>query len=105
MSKKTRNLTLSALFAAFTVISLYFASIWPTGLFGLVAFSSLFATAAVIDAGLASGISVFLVSSILGMLIIPDKAAPLLYIFFFGYYPVVKSLIERIRYIIITRIL
>jgi len=101
MNKKTRNLTLSALFASLTVISLYIASVWPTGLFGLVAFASLFGTATVIEAGLAPGIYVYLVSSMLSMLIIPNRAAPLLFIFFFGYYPVVKSLIERIRLIII----
>jgi len=32
---------------------------------------------------------------------LPNKAAPLLYIFFFGYYPVVKSLIEHINAIVL----
>jgi len=96
MNKKTRRLTLSAIFAALTVISLYIASVWPTGLFGLVAFASLFGAATVVEAGIIPGLYVYIVSSILGMLLVPNKAAPLLYIFFFGYYPVVKSLIERI---------
>jgi len=101
MNKKTRNMTLSALFTALTLIALYIASVWPTGLFGLVAFASLFGAAAVIDASLASGTYVYIASSVLGMLLLPDKAAPLLYIFFFGYYPVVKSLIERLKSIIL----
>ena len=95
MSKKTRSLTLPALFSALTVVSLYIASVWPTGIFGLVAFASMFAAAAVIETGLSGGIYVFIVSSVLGMLIVPNKTAPLLYIVFLGYYPVVKSLIER----------
>jgi len=97
MNKKTRRLTLSALFAALTVISLYIASVWPTGLFGLVAFASLFAAATVVEAGILPGLYVYIVSSILGVLLLPNKAAPLLYIFFFGYYPIVKSLIEHIN--------
>ena len=97
MGKKTRKMTLSALLAALTVVLLYIASIWPTGQLGLVAAASLFAAAAVIEAGLGSGISVFIVSAVLGMLIVPNRAAPLLYILFFGWYPVVKSLIERLR--------
>ena len=97
MSRKTRVITLSALFAALSVISLYVASIWPTGRFGLVAFSSLFVAAAVCETGLVSGLYVFIITSALGMLILPDKSAPLLYTLFFGYYPVVKSLVERIR--------
>jgi len=97
MNKKTRNMTLSALFAALTVISLYIASIWPTGQLGLVAVASLFVAAAVIDIGIGSGVSVFIVSSVIGMLILPNRMAPGLFIMFFGYYPVIKSLIERLR--------
>jgi len=97
MSKKTRVITLSALFSALSFISLYFASVWPTGRYGLVAFSSLFVAGAVCEAGIASGVYVFIVGSALGMLLLPDKSAPVLYVLFFGYYPVLKSLIERVR--------
>jgi len=97
MSKKTRKMTLSALFAAMCIISLFVASVWPTGRFGLVAFASLFVAAAVIEAGISSGISVFIISSIIGMLILPNRAAPILFIIFFGYYPIAKSLIEHIK--------
>ena len=105
MSKKTRTLTLSALLVALSIISLYIASVWPTGRFGLVAFSSLFVAAAVIEDGFAPGIYVYIISSILGMLIVPNRAAPLLYILFFGYYPIIKSLIERRGHIILQWVL
>ena len=101
MGKKTRALTLSALFIALTVISLYIASVWPTGLFGLVAFASLFSAAAVIEEGVTYGLCVYIVSSLLGILVLPDKAAPILYIFLFGYYPVIKSLIEHLKAVIL----
>jgi len=97
MNKKTRAMTLSALFAALSVVLLYIASIWPTGQAGLVAVAALFVAAAVIENGVGSGISVFVVSSVLGMLVVPNRAAPILYIVFFGYYPVLKSLIEHIK--------
>ena len=94
--KKTRRLTLSAMLSAFCVVTLYIASVWPTGLYGLVAFASLFVAAAVIEAGPVSGIYVFIISSALGLLLLPNKSAPLLFLLFFGYYPVLKNLIERI---------
>ena len=97
MKRKTRVVSLTALFSALTVICLYFTSIWPTGVFGFVAFASLLVAAAVCDAGVFSGVYVYIVSSALGLLLVPNKAAPILYIAFFGYYPVVKSLIERIN--------
>ena len=97
MGNKTRKLTLSALFSALTVVSLYLSSIWPTGQLGFAAVASLFAAGAVIEAGIASGVSVFVVSSAIGFLILPNRNALLLYVIFFGYYPIVKSLIERMR--------
>ena len=97
MNRKTRSITLSALFSALAVVSLALASIWPTGQLGFAAVASLFVAAAVIEMGALYGIYVFVASAALGMLILPDKATPLLYMLFFGFYPIVKSLIERIR--------
>jgi len=97
MNKKTRVITLTAMFSALSVIYLYFAALWPTGRFGFVAFSSLFAAAAVCDGGVLPGLYVYVITSALGFLLIPDKSAPLLYVLFFGFYPVVKSLIERLK--------
>jgi len=75
---------------------LYIASIWPTGQTGVVAAASLFTAAAVIESGLLSGLYVYTISSLLGMLLIPNRASALLYVLFFGFYPIVKSLIERL---------
>ena len=94
MNNKTKNLTLSALFSALAVISLFFASIWPTGQLGLAAVASLFVAAAVVESGISYGICVFAVSSTIGMLLIPNRVPSLLFVLFFGYYPIVKSLIE-----------
>jgi len=97
MGKKTRAITLSSLFSALAVIFLYIASVWPTGQLGLVAVSSLFVAASVIEAGLVYGLYTFIVSSALGMLLIPDKTAAFLFILFFGFYPLIKCVIERIN--------
>ena len=95
MGKRTRTITLSALFSAIAVLILYFASIWPTGQLGLVAAASLLTAAAVIETGLLSGAYVYIVSSVLGMLLVPNRVAALLFVLFFGFYPILKSLIER----------
>ena len=87
---------MAALFSALNATFLYFAAVWPTGQLGLVALSSLFVAAAIIESGIAPGIYVFAASCAVGLLIIPYKTPVLLYMLFFGYYPVLKSLIERI---------
>jgi len=97
MRKKTRMISLSALFTALTVTTIYFASIWPTGQIGLAAVASLFTAAAVIETGLFSGISVYTASSVLCLTLIPNRTVAIIYICFFGYYPVVKSLVERLK--------
>ena len=97
MKKRTRNITITALFTALTVVFLYVAAVLPTGQVGFVAVASLFAVAAVVESGLGAGLFVFIGSALLGYLIVPNKTAVFLYGLFFGYYPVLKSLIERIR--------
>ena len=98
MGKKTRSITLSAMLSALAVVTLFIASVWPTGLYGLVAFSSLFVAAAVIEMGVVQGICVYITASLLGILLLPNKSAPLLFALFFGYYPIIKSIIERIGF-------
>ena len=101
MNDKTRALSFSALFAALCLVSLYIASVWPTGQLGFAAVASLFVAAAVIEAGYVYGLSVYVAGSALGLLLLPTKAAPLLFVLFFGYYPIVKKLIESLRYVVL----
>jgi hypothetical protein len=95
MKKRTRKITLSAVFTALTVLFLYLASALPTGQLAIIALSSLFGIAAVIEAGYAASIFVFAGSAVIGALILPNKPLMLLYVLFFGYYPVIKSLLEK----------
>lgn len=97
MRVKTRKMTVSALMTACTVVFLYIASILPAERMGIVALSSLFGIAAVIEAGIVSDIFVFVCSALLGWLIVPYKPVALLYVLFFGYYPIIKSLAERLK--------
>lgn len=97
MQNKTRKITLSAVFTALTVVFLYFANIIPTARLAFAAVSSLFAVATVIEAGLLSAVFVFIGSSIIGALLLPEKTAVLIFVLFFGYYPVIKSIAEKLR--------
>ncbi len=95
-------ITLSALMAALSVSFMYVGNILPTGRLGIIAVASLFVTAAVIEAGLSAGVFVYAGSGLLAALILPDKSSALLFGLFFGYYPLVKSLAERIGKIVLT---
>ena len=96
MKKSTRRLTVSAMMTALSVVFLYLACVFPTGQLGFTAVASLFGIAAVVECGVVSGIFVYAGTSVLGLLLLPAKSMVYLYIIFFGLYPVLKSLIERI---------
>lgn len=82
---------------ALSVVFLYFSSVFPTGQAGFVGATVIFGAAAVISTGLKGGLSVFAASAVLGLFLLPDKSGLLMYVLFFGYYPVLKAVAERSR--------
>ena len=87
---------LTGLLAALSLICLYLAALAPSGKLGLVALAGLFPAGAVVSAGLAAGFFCYGAAGILGLLLLPSKSAALLYLIFFGLWPMVKSLLERL---------
>ena len=97
MNRRTRIITTSALMTSLTMVFLYLSSVFPTMQLTFIAAASLFVVVEVIEAGIKGGLLVFAGSTLLGFLIVPDKTSVILYALFFGYYPIVKSLAERIE--------
>ncbi len=97
MKGRTRYITVTAMLTALTVVLLYISSIIPTGRIGMVAIAGLISAAAVIECGLSAGAACFVSSSLLSMVLLPQKSTAILYLLFFGYYPVLKSLFERLK--------
>lgn len=97
MSKSVRQITLCAIFTAFSVVFVYISSIFPTGQLGFSAVASLFVIAAVVEYNVKGGLMVYIASSVLCFLLVPDKTSLLIYVLFFGYYPLVKLFAERLK--------
>jgi len=96
-SKKASRVALGGVLAALSLLLLYLASMMPSGKIGMVAVAGLVPAAAVVSGGVATGFLCYAAAGLLGILLIPDKGCALLYIVFLGLYPVLKSLIERLR--------
>lgn len=92
-----RRVAFSALLAALSLVILYLSAVFPAGRLALVAVAGLLPAAAVIRFGIPSGAACFAASALLALLLLPDKGNALLYLLFFGYYPLVKSAAERMR--------
>lgn len=97
MNGKVRLLTLTAMLTALCVVLLYISAVLPTMRLAIVTVAGLLTAAAIIENGIAAGIFLFTASSLLGLLISPLRGNILIYMLFFGYYPIAKGIIEKIR--------
>ena len=87
------RVALVGVLAALSLIALYLSAVSPTARMGIVAIAGLFPAGAVVSAGLKAGVFCY---GAAGLLLVPDKANALLYLLFFGLWPMLKSLLERI---------
>lgn len=93
----TRKIAFTAVFTAFSTAFLYIASVFPSGQLGFLGVASLFGIAAVLEFGLWGGGAVYAGTALLGLLIVPSKSLIALYAVFFGYYPILKALAEKLK--------
>lgn len=91
-----KKLARLALLAAVSVIIVLLASIMPTGKLGLTACAGLAVAFAVVSGGIPGGLGCWAAASAISLLLAPQKGCAALFAIFFGLYPIVKSLIERL---------
>lgn len=98
MSKNVRKLAIAALCAAVAAAILVLGSMLPTGRLAIAAVAGLATAAALIECGYLFALLQFIAAAVLGILLAPAKEASLLYCLLLGWYPIVKSLFERLRF-------
>ncbi|MBQ9783578.1 MAG: hypothetical protein IJW44_03565 [Clostridia bacterium] len=97
MPKKntTRRLTTCALLAALGVVLLYLGSMIEVLDISMAVIVSLFCIFAVIEYGGSAPWLIYTVTAVLSLLLLPNKTPAVLYLLFFGYYPILKEKLER----------
>lgn len=88
---------LGGILAAGSLVLLGLACLAPSGRIGLTAVAGLFPVVGVLAGGKAVGYLCWASAGLLGLILLPDKGVPLLYLAFLGLYPVVKGRIESFR--------
>lgn len=81
--------------AALSVVLMFSTGIVPTLTYAVPAVCGALLMATVIETGAASAAVIYVAVSILSLLIVADKEAAVMYSVFFGYYPIIKSFIEK----------
>ncbi|MEG2571197.1 MAG: hypothetical protein RSA70_07160, partial [Clostridia bacterium] len=99
---KAKKTALGAVLCAFTLVLLYLGSIFQVMSLSLIAIAGLLPTVLIIESGLGSGALMYVASSILAILLVPDKQVAILYIVLFGSYPFIKYGAERVKPMILT---
>ncbi len=72
-------------------------TVFPFATYALPALASVFLMPVVIECGARWATAVYVAEAAAALLITPDIEAKLLFVAFFGYYPILKSLTERSR--------
>ena len=94
---KTWQMALGGVLAAASLAVLWLACLAPSGQVGVTAAAGLFPVGAVLAAGRGAGLLCWAAASLLGLLLLPNKGVALMYLVFFGLYPVVKSRLEQLK--------
>lgn len=95
--KSSLKVSVGGAVAALGLVLMFLTSLIPVGTYAFPAFAGMLLVIIVIEIGYPFAFSVFAATALLSFLIVTDKEAALLYTAFFGYYPIIKALIERIR--------
>lgn len=102
---KTKLIALNGILGALAVICLLLATVMPTGRISLYALSSFFISVSIMESGIKAGWLFYAATSLVGLIIVPEKLALVPYVVFFGFYGIAKHYIEKIGRIIIEYII
>ncbi len=91
--KQSGKVALGGMLIALSVVILV-PSALEAFVYTLPAMASMLTMLAVIELDKKWAVGVYAATSILGLLLVPNKEAVVLYVAFFGYYPIVKSILE-----------
>ncbi len=92
--KQTSKCALGGITAALSLTLLISVAIVPFMTYALPAIAGALIIVMVIEVNKTWALGVYAVISILGIFLVPEKEVAVMYVAFFGYYPILKSLIE-----------
>lgn len=93
---KSGKIALGGLLTALGVVLMLLTGLIPIGTYALPAIAGVLLIVAVIEIGAKWAWMIYAAVAVLSLLFAADKEAALLFVLFFGYYPVLKSFLERI---------
>ena len=93
--KKTKRIALCGMIASLSIV-IMLTSHFPYLTYAIPALAGLFMMVPLIECGIGWGFATYITSSAI-VFFVAESEAKLLYILFLGYYPILKSLIEKLN--------
>lgn len=99
MRKNSRSLKIAfcGILAALSLVLLFLSGVVPVATVAIPAVAGCLLIAAVVEVGVKWAFGVYAVCAVLSLLLTADREAALVYILFFGYYPVLYVLLGKIK--------
>ena len=95
MLKQSAKTALGGVGAALMLALMFLLSVFPSATIAAPAVASVIMLFAVLELGKGWAVGVYAATAILAVLILPSKEAAVLFAVFFGYYPIVKAVLEK----------
>lgn len=95
-SDKSTQIALGGVFSALCLLLMFLSSMIPFSSFALPMLSGMMLAVVVIENGYKTALLVYISVSLLSVFVVPDFDAKVIFILFFGYYPILKPFIERV---------
>lgn len=103
--KQNKKLIVSSIVAALALFLMIIAGIIPIGTYAIPVIASLLYIILVRETGYGWAIMSYTVTSIMSLILCADKETAINFILFFGYYPILKILFEKIKPLVLRIII
>lgn len=94
--KKSTQVALGGVCASLCLFLIFMTCMFPFTQFAFPALAGIVLIAVIIENGTSTAILVYVAVALLSLIVVPDKEAALMFVGFFGYYPILKVKLERI---------
>jgi hypothetical protein len=96
--QSSKKIALSGMLSALNILIMFFGSIYQTLDLTTAAAASLTVVFAMVELGTSYAVSVYAVTSILAVVLLPNKSPAIIFAVFAGLYPILKAYLQRIRF-------
>ncbi len=98
INKSSTRIALGGISASLCLVVMLTTALLPFATYALPALSGIMLIPLALELGAKTAWVCYTSVSILSLLIVPDREAALMFIAFFGYYPILKIKLDRIKY-------